>query len=93
MLTTEEEFDSDQGNSEQAEVQSNQETDFDAEVAAENDIIPTDLPVDTNWEDQYDTLPSLQPAADPAVDTDHSARHSQSQSLREYLLWQMIQLF
>ncbi|MGV6826535.1 MAG: RNA polymerase factor sigma-54 [bacterium] len=89
MLTTEEELDADQGNTDQTEVQSVTETDYDAEIHAETDVIPTELPVDTQWEDQYDTPPPLPTPSDNYTESDFSSHQGTTQSLRDHLIWQM----
>ncbi len=89
MLTTEEEFDTDQGTSGQIEVKSVTDADIDAEIHAETEVIPTELPVDTKWEDQFDTPVVRQSAAEHPSDNDFTARQSQTESLRDHLIWQM----
>lgn len=89
MLTTEEEVDRNQGKLEQTEVKSESNTDFDAEVHADKEVIPADLPVDTQWEDQFDTPTVRQSASEHSINSDFAERQGQTQSLRDYLFWQM----
>jgi len=58
--------------------------------ALQNDDIPSELPVDSAWEDVYDpgySAPSAPPPDDdlPAIEN----RRFQEEDLREHLLWQM----
>ena len=54
------------------------------------DIMPDDLPVDTQWDD---LLPSSSapppPVADDSPDSDFEARNAPRESLQEQLLWQL----
>ena len=70
------------------------DTEFRADIAAEtpgeqewSDVIPTDLPVDTSWEDVYQTTPaSTQSGSD---DDREYERNGTTESLQEHLLWQL----
>ncbi len=52
------------------------------------DVMPDDLPVDTQWDD---LLPSgsAPPPPDDAADSDFDSRNSDRQSLQAHLLWQL----
>lgn len=52
--------------------------------------IPTDLPVDTSWDDVYQSAPSgSSQASAENEDNDFESRRSSSESLAEHLLWQL----
>lgn len=53
-----------------------------------NDVIPEDLPVDTRWEDIYQTSGSGTGSGDDS-DYDFDGRNSASESLQDYLHWQL----
>ncbi len=63
----------------------------DSSVDMQNPDMPEDLPVDSNWEDVYDSvLPTS--ASAPGGDDDYRAYENQSggeESLQQHLLWQM----
>ncbi|MGI9294427.1 MAG: RNA polymerase factor sigma-54, partial [Pseudomonadales bacterium] len=59
------------------------------EEADWKDEIPTDLPVDTNWDDIYPTTPITSQAAPATADYDFEARGGTTDSLQEQLLWQL----
>ena len=83
------------------------ETDFDQEFEAPQEIaggdpmeqetlsttvdIPNDLPVDTEWDDIYDTLPTSGMTTGQAEtpDAEYERADSASQTLAEHLLWQL----
>jgi len=52
-----------------------------------SDAIPTDLPVDTAWDDIYPNNAPTGPA--PEEDTDFESRNSVGESLQDHLLWQL----
>ncbi len=52
-----------------------------------SEAIPTDLPVDTAWDDIYPNNAPSGPA--PEEDTDFESRNSVSESLQDHLLWQL----
>ena len=52
-----------------------------------SDTIPTDLPVDTAWDDIYPNNAPTGPA--PEEDTDFESRNSVGESLQDHLLWQL----
>jgi len=53
------------------------------------DSIPEDLPVDANWEDQYDIPATRTPSGSGEESTDFLARESQAETLQDYLHWQL----
>jgi RNA polymerase sigma-54 factor len=65
------------------------ESEFEQPVASsEDDPIPEDLPVDTSWDDIYETTPSSSGPADDA-DWTQDDRNGAGESLAEHLLWQL----
>ena len=55
-----------------------------------NEDIPTDLAVDTSWEDVYQSAPSGTGLAKPdGEDIDYESRRGTSESLQDYLSWQL----
>src|SRR5690606_19344486 len=55
-----------------------------------NEDIPTDLAVDTSWEDVYQSAPSGTGLAKPdGEDMDFESRRGNSESLQDYLSWQL----
>ena len=61
---------------------------IDREVRAESNEMPGELPVDTRWDDVYDSyLPSGGAAEDG--DNDIFAQQSRPESLQDYLRWQL----
>lgn len=65
--------------------------DWDSAIASTSEDIPQDLPIDTDWEEVFDsTLPQgapLGPHEDGGGDRENQARSAES--LREHLLWQL----
>ncbi|MFT3928713.1 MAG: RNA polymerase factor sigma-54 [Spongiibacteraceae bacterium] len=60
------------------------------EVAAEwRDDIPEDLPVDTRWDDVYQTTSSSGSSSGDDGDFDFDARNSAAESLQDHLEWQL----
>ena len=59
------------------------------EVPAENEAIPEELPVDANWEDQYDLPVTRTQAAGSDEQPDFLARESREETLQDYLRWQL----
>jgi RNA polymerase sigma-54 factor len=59
------------------------------ELAGEDDVItmPEDLPVDSAWEDVFQTAPLTQPSA--SDDYDPAERNGTDESLQDHLLWQL----
>lgn len=65
------------------------EQDANAEGEWNNDI-PTDLAVDTSWDDVYQSAPSGTGLARPEnEDIDFESRRGGSETLQDYLLWQL----
>ena len=64
---------------------SNNET----EINAEASDMPEDLPVDSSWEDVFDAPPPANNNSSPSEDIDFLAQQSHSQTLQDYLVWQM----
>lgn len=57
-----------------------------------NDAIPKDLPVDTSWDDVYQTSSSGSGASlnkSDSEDNNYEARRGNSESLQDYLSWQL----
>jgi RNA polymerase sigma-54 factor len=70
-------------------VRDTKELAIDREVRAESNEMPDELPVDTRWDDVYDSyLPSGSGAADDG-DNDIFAHQSRPESLQDYLYWQL----
>ena len=64
----------------------------DASVDLQSTDMPDELPVDSNWEDVYDSvLPATTSASAPSSDDDRGFENQsgQGESLREHLFWQM----
>ena len=60
--------------------------------SSENDIpdnIPDDLPVDTAWDDIYQSAPAPAARNDDEHDYDFETRNSPSETLRDHLEWQL----
>jgi len=66
------------------------EQDFgEPERSLESDSIPDDLPVDSAWEDIYESAPVTSSAPIEEGDRDFEYGDTSSESLREHLLWQL----
>ncbi|MEJ2213517.1 MAG: RNA polymerase factor sigma-54 [Gammaproteobacteria bacterium] len=78
--------------SEQAQ-QAGNDSNNESEINAESADMPEDLPVDSSWEDTYEPptpMGSSQGSGNTDSDgMDFLAQQSQSQSLQDYLVWQM----
>ena len=59
------------------------------EVQIESPNMPDELPVDTAWDDLYDSMPAASPGSSAGDPTDYLAQQSSSESLQDYLIWQM----
>jgi len=58
-------------------------------VSQLSDALPDELPVDSSWEDTYDSvMPQTSSAAMPE-NSDYESQDTSSESLQEHLLWQM----
>ena len=64
------------------------DTDNEQEINAESEVIPSELPVDTQWDDQYD-MPLSRSSSGNAEHHDFLDQQSTEQSLQDYLLWQL----
>ncbi len=53
------------------------------------DTLPDDLPVDTAWEDVYQSAPAPATRNDDESDHDFETRNSPSETLRDHLEWQL----
>ena len=58
------------------------------EWAAQSDI-PNDLPVDTAWDDIYQTAPASAARSEDDEDMDFGARNSPAETLHDHLVWQL----
>ncbi len=54
-----------------------------------NDSIPNDLPVDTAWDDVYQSSPAPAYNASDDDDYDFESRNSKGETLQDHLLWQL----
>ncbi|HET8848719.1 MAG TPA: RNA polymerase factor sigma-54 [Marinobacter sp.] len=60
--------------------------------SSENDIpdnIPDDLPVDTAWDDIYQSAPASSSRGDDENDSDFETRNSPAETLQDHLEWQL----
>ncbi|MCP5143349.1 MAG: RNA polymerase factor sigma-54 [Gammaproteobacteria bacterium] len=62
------------------------EFDDDGAGAVNNESIPEDLPIDTQWDDVYD---GLAPTGSSSSDVEYDRFRSASESLQDHLLWQL----
>ena len=62
-----------------------------SEIKIETESMPDDLPVDTVWDDLYDSMPSTTSASSTASDDNQDFLNQQSsgESLHDYLVWQL----
>ena len=81
------ELNGDNGAEPKAEAPANEAENSDSDW---NDDIPADLAVDTSWDDIYPTAPSGSGLAKPDNDDfDFESRQGTSESLQDYLSWQL----
>jgi RNA polymerase sigma-54 factor len=60
------------------------------EINAEANDIPDELPVDSAWDDVYDSLPPISSAASrESSDSDYLLQRGSAQTLHDHLVWQM----
>ncbi|MCW8890286.1 MAG: RNA polymerase factor sigma-54 [Sedimenticola sp.] len=60
------------------------------EINAEAESMPEDLPVDSGWDDVYDsTLPPSSGASKDNADNDYLAQRRSARTLYDYLTWQL----
>lgn len=73
------------------EQQSSPEETGSDEVMEKNDQLPDELPVDSNWEDTYDvpTVQEYSGSGGDGEDRDYLNQGSTSESLHDYLRWQL----
>lgn len=64
------------------------DTNNEQEINVEAEVIPSELPMDSNWDDQYDIPISRQSSAS-SEDYDSLAHQSTHPSLQDYLMWQL----
>jgi len=70
----------------------NNDKNNESEINAEADSMPEDLPTDSSWEDVYDEPPVVTHTSSSNSDNeniDFLAQQSSSQTLQDYLIWQM----
>ncbi|WP_456380250.1 RNA polymerase factor sigma-54 [Thiolapillus sp.] len=60
-----------------------------AEIQSSTETIPEELPVDANWEDQYDIPITRTQASSNEEHTDFLSRESNTETLQDYLHWQL----
>jgi len=58
-------------------------------VSQLSDAVPDELPVDSAWEDTYDSIMPTTSAGASQESTDYESQDESSESLQEHLLWQM----
>ena len=58
------------------------------EINAESEVIPSELPVDTKWDDQFD-MPVSRSTVTANENYDFLDQQTTEQSLQDYLIWQM----
>ncbi len=61
----------------------------DAEVQSSTETIPDELPVDANWEDQYDIPVTRTQASSNEEHHDFLSRESSTETLQDHLHWQL----
>ncbi|MEZ5525207.1 MAG: RNA polymerase factor sigma-54 [Pseudomonadales bacterium] len=65
-----------------------QAADNDAASEEWNEQIPEDLPVDSNWDDVYQSMPAATPAGAAEL-PDFESQTSREESIHDHLLWQL----
>lgn len=71
------------------EAVSRAEPSVEGEVQAESDQIPDELPVDTRWDDVYDSYLPSSGGGDDGGDFDPFAQQSRPETLHDHLAWQI----
>lgn len=66
-----------------------EEVSMEREVRAESDEIPAELPVDTRWDDLYDTYLPSAGGGDDGGDFDPFTQQSRPETLHDHLAWQL----
>jgi RNA polymerase sigma-54 factor len=86
LLEVEEDFDNDAPS-----IISNEDSSSRDISELENSSIPDELPVDTQWDDVYDSQPVSPPSLslNAESDRDRDSQDESSDSLQQHLLWQM----
>jgi RNA polymerase sigma-54 factor len=72
-----------------ADSKKSDETDSPSADSEWQDNIPEDLPVDTHWDDVYQSSGSSAAASSDDNDFDFDSRNSITESLQDHLLWQL----
>ena len=54
-----------------------------------NESIPDELPVDTSWDDIYQSAPTSSGPAHDGEETDYDSRYGTTDSLYDHLIWQL----
>jgi len=80
--------DNSDGNKDKTESTSSDDNNFEADEAW-NDSIPNDLPVDTAWEDVYQSSAPATYSGPDDDDYDLDSRNSKGETLHSHLLWQL----
>ena len=62
-----------------------------SEIKIEAEAMPDELPVDTVWDDIYESVTPVSSASAPSTDEGHDflSQQSSSESLQDHLVWQM----
>ncbi len=58
-------------------------------VSQLSEAVPDELPVDSSWEDTFDSVMPQTSASAPAESSDYESQDESAESLQEHLLWQM----
>ncbi len=58
------------------------------EINAEVEVIPSELPIDSSWDDQFD-IPIIRQSSVLSEDYDALSQQSRQPSLQDYLMWQL----
>lgn len=66
-----------------------EETNPDWEPQTDSDLMPDELPVDTQWDDLLPSSSAPAPSSEDFIDGDSDSRNPASESLRDQLLWQL----
>ncbi len=72
----------------QEKLEDSWESEPEPEWESQSDI-PNDLPVDTAWDDIYQSAPASSARSDDDDDYDFESRNSHSETLQDHLLWQL----
>ncbi|MDO3382853.1 RNA polymerase factor sigma-54 [Gilvimarinus algae] len=81
---------SDLGNGETVKTREERNDEGDTADGEWSEAIPQDLPVDTSWDDVYDTSGPTLPASNyEGDDSDFESRRGSTESLYDHLMWQL----